>query len=293
MALFKKERKYFALHTHGVEGTVPEAKEVLTPSIPEGLYHKCRHCEKLVLREDLEKNLKICPKCGGYERMGAWERIDMILDPSTFREINDRIVGKNPLDFPDYEKKIEQVQKHSGLNEAMVTGYGRIDGVKVAVGVMDASFIMGSMGSAVGEKAASLVEFATFYKLPLILFSASGGARMQEGIMSLMQMTKVSYALRKHHEEGLLYISVPTDPTTGGVTASFAMLGDFIIAEPKTLIGFAGRRVIEGTIKKKLPEDFQSAEFLLQKGFLDAVVKREELRKYLGRILRLHEGGVV
>lgn len=158
---------------------------------------------------------------------------------------------------------------------------------------MDTSFIMGSMGSAVGEKAASLVEFATFYKLPIILFSASGGARMQEGIMSLMQMTKVSYALRKHHEEGLLYISVPTDPTTGGVTASFAMLGDFIIAEPKTLIGFAGRRVIEGTIKKKLPEDFQSAEFLLQKGFLDAVVKREELRKYLGRILRIHEGGAL
>lgn len=293
MALFKKERKYFELHTHGVETPYSETKEVLTPSIPEGLYHKCRHCEKLVLREELEKNRKICPKCGGYERMSAWERIGMILDEDTFREINGQIAGKNPLEFPHYAEKIERVQQSTGLTEAMVTGYGKVDGVKVAVGVMDANFIMGSMGTAVGEKAASLVEFATFYRLPLILFSASGGARMQEGILSLMQMTKVSYALRKHHEEGLLYISVPTDPTTGGVTASFAMLGDFILSEPKTLIGFAGRRVIEGTIQKKLPDDFQSAEFLLEKGFLDAVVKREELKTYLGRVLRLHEGGAL
>lgn len=290
MALFKKQKKYFALHTHGVEPQVPDTQEVLTPSIPEGLYHKCRHCEKLVLREELEKNRKICPKCGGYERMGAMERLQMVLDENTFKEINGQIVGRNPLDFPGYDRKIEDTQMKSGLTEAVLTGYGRIDGVKVAVGAMDSNFIMGSMGTAVGEKVSSLVEFATFYRLPLVIFSASGGARMQEGILSLMQMTKVSYALKKHHDQGLLYVSVPTDPTTGGVTASFAMLGDFIIAEPKTLIGFAGRRVIEGTIKKKLQEDFQSAEFLLEKGFLDAVVRREEMRSYLGTVLRLHGG---
>lgn len=291
MALFKKERKYFSLHTHGIEASQIKNAEVLTPSVPEGLYHKCRHCEKLILREELEKNMIICPKCGGYERMGAWQRIRLVMDEDTFREINGQIVGKNPLDFPSYDEKIRQLQETTGLSEAVITGYGRIEGIKTAVAVMDANFIMGSMGSAVGEKISSLVEFATFYRLPLVIFAASGGARMQEGILSLMQMTKVSFTLKKHHDEGLLYVSVPTDPTTGGVTASFAMLGDFIIAEPKTLIGFAGRRVIEGTIKKKLPDDFQSAEFLMQKGFLDAVVKREDMRWYLGQVLRLHRGG--
>lgn len=269
---------------------VTEEKADRKPSVPEGMWHKCRGCEKLVLKEDLKKNSLICPKCGTYERMGAWERIELITDEATFREINGNIVGINPLDFPDYESKIQKVQKATGLKEGVITGYATIGGIKAALGVMDSNFIMGSMGAAIGEKIASLAEFAEFHSLPLIIFSASGGARMQEGIVSLMQMSKASFAVKKHSDKGLLYISVPTDPTTGGVTASFAMLGDIIISEPKALIGFAGRRVIEGTIRKKLPEDFQSAEFLMQHGFLDAVVKRKEMKSYLHKLLLLHGG---
>lgn len=269
---------------------VTEEKMDMKPSVPEGMWHKCKGCEKLVLKEDLKRNSLICPKCGTYERMGAWERIELITDKNTFREINGNIMGDNPLDFPGYEAKIEKIKNHTGLNEGVITGYASIGGIKTALGVMDSNFIMGSMGSAIGEKVASLAEFAEFYDLPLIIFSASGGARMQEGIVSLMQMSKASFAIKKHSDKGLLYISVPTDPTTGGVTASFAMLGDIIISEPKALIGFAGRRVIEGTIRKKLPEDFQSAEFLMQHGFLDAVVKRKEMKSYLHKLLLLHGG---
>ena len=287
MAIFKKKRNYFTLHTHAV---LTEDRAELKPSVPEGMWHKCKGCEKLVLKEDLKRNSLICPKCGTYERMGAWERIELIADKGTFREINGNIVGRNPLDFPGYETKIEKVQQASGLNEGVITGYADIGGIRTAVGAMDSNFIMGSMGSAIGEKVASLAEFAEFYNLPLIIFSASGGARMQEGIVSLMQMSKASFAIKKHSDKGLLFISVPTDPTTGGVTASFAMLGDIIISEPKALIGFAGRRVIEGTIRKKLPEDFQSAEFLMQHGFLDAVVKRKEMKSYLHKLLLLHGG---
>lgn len=287
MAIFKKKRNYFTLDTHAVEkAEKPDQK----PSVPEGMWHKCRGCEKPVLKEDLRRNSFICPKCGTYERMGAWDRIGLIADEGTFREINGNIVGKNPLDFPRYEEKISTVQEASGLKEGVVTGYCRIGGIRTAMGVMDSNFIMGSMGSAIGEKIASLAEFAEFYSLPLLIFSASGGARMQEGIVSLMQMTKASYAIKRHSDKGLLYISVPTDPTTGGVTASFAMLGDIILSEPKALIGFAGRRVIEGTIRKELPEDFQSGEFLLHHGFLDAVVKRKEMKDYLARLLRIHGG---
>lgn len=284
MGIFKKnQKKYFTI--------VPEQQvvpEIDKPSFPEGLWVKCKKCEKFLLKEELENNSLICPKCGAYHRMGAYERIALVADADTFKEINEKIVGVDPLDFPGYEAKLPAIRERSGLKEAVVTGYCKIGGMRTAVAAMDSNFMMGSMGSAVGEKIASLVEFAIFYKLPVLIFSASGGARMQEGIISLMQMAKVSAVLKRHSDEGLLYVSIPTDPTTGGVTASFAMLGDIIIAEPKTLIGFAGRRVIEGTIRQKLPEDFQSAEFLLEHGFLDAIVKREDLKDYLHRILLLH-----
>ncbi len=289
MAIFKRKRNYFTLDTHSVE--VKEKAEI-KPSVPEGMWHKCRGCEKMVLKEDLEKNHLVCPKCGTYERMGAKDRIALIADEGTFKEVNGNVVGLNPLDFPGYDEKIKKVQKKTNSFEGIITGYCTIHGVKVAMGVMEPGFIMGSMGSAVGEKVASLAEFAEFYNLPLLIFSASGGARMQEGIVSLMQMTKASYAIKRHSDKGLLYISIPTDPTTGGVTASFAMLGDIILAEPKTLIGFAGRRVIEGTIRQALPDDFQSAEFLLAHGFLDAVVKREEMKNYLHKLLLFHGGEI-
>ena len=289
MAIFKKRRKYFTLDTEELDDvTQVKAK----PSVPEGMYHKCKSCEKLVLKENFLKNLYICPLCGAYERMGAYARIDLVCDEDTFREINENLMGRDPLEFPKYEEKIKGIQRKTDLKEAIITGYGRINGIKIAIGAMDSYFIMGSMGSAVGEKVALLAEFAIKNRLPLIIFSASGGARMQEGIVSLMQMAKVSAAIKRHSDAGLLYISVPTDPTTGGVTASFAMLGDFIISEPKAIIGFAGRRVIEGTIGKKLPDDFQRAEFLMTHGFLDGVVKRQEMKSYLTQILRLHGGGL-
>ncbi len=288
MAIFKKRRKYFTLETEQQDDEVLSKKK---PSVPEGMYHKCASCEKLILKESLTRNHYICPSCGAYERMGAYQRIELICDEQTFREINRNMMGKNPLDFPKYEEKIQGIQRKTSLKEGIVTGYGRVGGMKVAIGAMDSRFIMGSMGSAVGEKVALLAEFALNNQLPLLIFSASGGARMQEGIVSLMQMAKVSAAIKKHSDAGLLYISVPTDPTTGGVTASFAMLGDFILSEPKAIIGFAGRRVIEGTIGKKLPDEFQRAEFLMSHGFLDGVVKREEMRPYLIQILRLHGGG--
>ena len=287
MGIFKKNKQYFTLPPQ--EDTDRSAEAAASaPSIPEGLWTKCVKCDKFIITDDLEKNHGVCPKCGAYHRLGAHARISLIVDKDTFREINENIVGNDPLGFPGYENKLESSRKNSGLKEAVITGYGNIEGIRTAIGVMEPGFMMGSMGTAVGEKLASLIEFAIFYKLPLVIFSASGGARMQEGIMSLMQMAKVSAVLKRHSDEGLLYVSVPTDPTTGGVTASFAMLGDIIIAEPGTLIGFAGRRVIEGTIRQKLPEDFQSAEFLLEHGFLDAIVKREDLKDYLHRLLMIH-----
>ena len=289
MAIFNKRRKYFTLESDLVQG---DELSKTKPSVPEGMYHKCKDCEKLVLQESLLKNHYICPNCGAYERMGAYDRLELICDEHTFKELNENMVGKDPLDFPRYADKIKGIQQKTHLKEGIITGYGRVNDIKVAIGAMDSHFIMGSMGSAIGEKVALLAEFALKNSLPLIIFSASGGARMQEGIISLMQMAKVSAAIKKHSDAGLLYISIPTDPTTGGVTASFAMLGDFILSEPKAIIGFAGRRVIEGTIGKKLPDDFQRAEFLMEHGFLDGVVKREEMKSYITQILRLHGGGL-
>lgn len=269
------------------EGKKGEAKK--EPNIPEGLWRKCNKCRQPIFAEDVKNNYYVCPKCGGYFRVHAYRRIEMLVDEGRFEEWNKEVKFSNPLDFPGYEKKVLATKEKTGLNEAIVTGKGWIEGLPAVIGVCDARFLMSSMGHIVGEKITCAVERATREKLPVILFCASGGARMQEGIISLMQMAKTSAALKKHHEAGQLFISVLTDPTTGGVTASFAMLGDIILAEPKALIGFAGPRVIEQTIGQKLPEGFQRAEFLLEHGFVDMVVERRDQKKVLGRLLRMHQ----
>lgn len=258
------------------------------PAIPAGMWKKCNKCGQPIYVEDVKNNFYICPKCKGYFRVHAYRRLEMILDTGSFDEWNKKMEFSNPLDFPGYEKKTEAAREKTNLDEAIVTGKGEICGLPTAIGVCDARFLMSSMGHVVGEKITGMVERATAEKLPVIIFACSGGARMQEGIVSLMQMAKTSAALKKHHEAGQLFISVLTDPTTGGVTASFAMLGDVILAEPGALIGFAGPRVIQQTIGQKLPDGFQRAEFLLEHGFVDKIVKREEQRETLAQILRLH-----
>ena len=259
------------------------------PSIPEGLWRKCNKCGQPIYVEDVKNNYYVCPKCGGYFRMHAYRRIEMLVDEGTFEEWNKTMEFSNPLNFPGYEKKVQAAKEKTRLDEAIVIGKCAIEGNPAVMGVCDARFIMSSMGHVVGEKITQAVERATTEKLPVILFACSGGARMQEGIVSLMQMAKTSAALKRHHEAGQLFISVLTDPTTGGVTASFAMLGDIILAEPHALIGFAGPRVIEQTIGQKLPEGFQRAEFLLEHGFVDMIVERKDQKQVLGQILKLHQ----
>ena len=261
------------------------------PEVPEGLLRKCNKCGGAIIAEDVKKDHYICPKCGGYFRVHARRRIEMVTDKGSFEEWDSDLQGGNPLEYKGYEEKLEKLQEKTGLSEAVITGKAKIDGRETAIGVCDGRFLMASMGEAVGEKIARAVERATEERLPVILFACSGGARMQEGIVSLMQMAKTSAALKHHSDAGLLYISILTDPTTGGVTASFAMLGDVILAEPKALIGFAGPRVIEQTIGQKLPEGFQRAEFLLEHGFLDAIVERPQMKAVLSKILALHENG--
>jgi len=258
------------------------------PSIPEGLWKKCNKCAQPIYVEDVKNNYYICPQCNGYFRIHAYRRLEMILDEGSFEEWNQEMDFSNPLDFPGYERKIEAAKEKTNLNEAIVTGTGTVSGERTAIGVCDARFLMSSMGHIVGEKITQMVERATKEQMPVIIFACSGGARMQEGIVSLMQMAKTSAALKKHHEAGQLFISVLTDPTTGGVTASFGMLGDIILAEPGALIGFAGPRVIQQTIGQKLPEGFQRSEFLLEHGFIDKIVKREDQKETLARILKLH-----
>lgn len=258
------------------------------PSIPQGLWRKCNKCGQPIYVEDVTNNFYVCPKCGGYFRVHAWRRIEMLMDEGSFEEWDADMEFSNPLDFPGYEKKVQAAKERTKLNEAIVTGKGRIGGEETAFGVCDARFLMSSMGHIVGEKIARMVERATAGKLPVIIYACSGGARMQEGIVSLMQMAKTSAALKKHHDAGQLFISVLTDPTTGGVTASFAMLGDIILAEPNALIGFAGPRVIEQTIRQKLPEGFQRSEFLLAHGFVDKIVERKDQKEVLAQLLRLH-----
>lgn len=259
------------------------------PEVPDGLLKKCNVCKSAIFTQDVKDGYYICPKCHNYFRIHARRRIQMIADEGSFREWDDGLETKNPLNYKGYEEKIRLMQEKTGLDEAILTGSALIHGKKAAVGVCDSRFIMASMGEVVGEKITRMIERATKEKLPVILFACSGGARMQEGIVSLMQMAKTSAALKRHSDAGLLYVSVLTNPTTGGVTASFAMLGDIILAEPGALIGFAGPRVIEQTIGQKLPEGFQKSEFLLKHGFIDRIVERKELKTVLADILSMHE----
>ncbi|ADH98859.1 acetyl-CoA carboxylase, carboxyltransferase subunit beta [Salisediminibacterium selenitireducens] len=275
---FSKRKKY---------ATIPSRNG--KKDIPEGLMSKCPSCKTITYAKELRNHLFVCESCDYHHRIGSSDRIAFTLDEGSFQAFNEDLVAKNPLDFPGYTEKSKADREKSGLNEAVRTGKGTIDGKPVIVAIMDAGFRMGSMGSVVGEKITRAIETAVEDGVPFILFSASGGARMQEGVLSLMQMAKTSTALNQLRNKGLLYVSVMTDPTTGGVSASFASLGDINLAEPGALIGFAGRRIIEQTIREKLPDDFQTAEFLLEHGQLDKVVHRKEMKATLSTILKLHE----
>lgn len=277
MRLFKK-RPYISLQKSTTENG---------PNVPDGMFEKCPHCKKPIYVKALGIE-RICPNCSYSFRIRAQERLLITVDKESFFEWDEAVQTANPLDFPNYEEKIAHVQIATGLREAVVTGEARIDGEQTAIGIMDSHYIMGSMGQAVGEKITRLFETATEKDLPVVLFTASGGARMQEGIISLMQMAKTSAAIKRHSDKGLFYLTVITDPTTGGVTASFAMQGDIILAEPGALIGFAGKRVIEQTIKEVLPDDFQLAETVLKNGFIDSIVKRTDLRETIGHLLSIH-----
>ncbi|MFJ5768314.1 acetyl-CoA carboxylase, carboxyltransferase subunit beta [Psychrobacillus sp. NPDC093180] len=266
--------------------TIPTEKA--KNDVPEGIMMKCPECRKNVFTKDLMKNLKVCPTCDHHMKMTAHERVEIFLDENTFESMDDHLETVNPLNFPSYTEKIKSDAKKTGINEAVLTGVGQLEGQKVVVAIMDSHFRMGSMGSVVGEKITRAIEKATELQVPFIIFTASGGARMQEGVLSLMQMAKTSVALRRHSDHGLLYISILTHPTTGGVSASFASVGDINIAEPKALIGFAGRRVIEQTVREKLPEDFQTAEFLMEHGQLDAVIHRKDMREKVATLVQMH-----
>lgn len=265
-----------------------KSEQANTPNVPEGLWIKCSECGTLAYKDDIINNHHVCTKCGYYFRIDARSRIGMVVDEGTFEEWDSNLDITNPLDFDGYNEKVEGLKKKTGLDEAVITGCGKIGGIDTVIGVCDTRFLMGSMGHNVGEKITRAFEKATELKLPVILFACSGGARMQEGMVSLMQMAKTSAAVKRHDKAGLLYISVLTDPTTGGVTASFAMLGDIILAEPGALIGFAGPRVIKQTIGEDLPEGFQRAEFLLEHGFVDSIVERSVLKETLHALLSFH-----
>jgi acetyl-CoA carboxylase carboxyl transferase subunit beta len=275
--LFRKQRRY---------ATIPSEKA--KKEVPEGVIEKCPSCGTILIAKELEKNLKVCKSCSYHFAMSAPERIQSIVDVGRFFEYDSDLLSEDPLSFPNYPEKLSQDMEKTKLNEAIVTGEGTIGGYPAVIGVMDPRFRMGSMGSVVGEKITRAAERATTKRYPFLLFSASGGARMQEGVLSLMQMAKTSAALEKMNREKVLFVSILTNPTTGGVSASFASLGDINIAEPGALIGFAGRRVIEQTVRQRLPEGFQTAEFLLKHGQLDMVCSRLELRDTLIKILEFH-----
>ncbi|ACV61720.1 acetyl-CoA carboxylase, carboxyl transferase, beta subunit [Desulfofarcimen acetoxidans DSM 771] len=273
--IFRKQ-KYVTLH--------PETKR----EIPEGLWVKCDRCGEILYNKELDKNFKVCEKCGFHFRLSSRERLQMTIDENSFNEFDSELISVNPLGIADYSEKLVVAREKTELNEAIVTGEGAIEGQRVVLAIMDARFIMGSMGAVVGEKFTRAVETAIEKGLPFLAFTASGGARMQEGLLSLMQMAKTTAALAKLDLSGGLYISVMTDPTTGGVSASFASAADIIVAEPGALIGFAGPRVIEQTIRQKLPEGFQRAEFVRQHGFVDKIVSRQQMKSFLAKLLRLH-----
>ncbi len=254
-----------------------------------GKWVKCDACKEIIYKEELHQNFSVCPNCGKHFRLSSRRRIMQIADEGTFQEIGKDILTQDPLNFDGYLKKVEMLKEKTKIDEAVKCGICEIEGQKAVLGVMDANFLMGSMGSCVGERITLAIETAIKHKLPLVLFCVSGGARMQEGMVSLMQMAKTSSAIAKLNEAKLLYISVLTDPTTGGVTASFASLGDIILAEPRALIGFAGPRVIEQTIKQKLPEGFQSSEFLLEHGFIDKIVERKDMKHTIAKLIMYHE----
>lgn len=286
MALFRKKDKYIRINPNRSRiESAPQAK----PEVPDELFSKCPACKEILYKKDLGLE-KTCQHCSYNFRVTAQERMALTVDEGSFEELFTGIETKNPLDFPNYLEKLAATRQKTGLDEAVLTGKATIGGQPVALGIMDSHFIMASMGTVVGEKITRLFELAIEERLPVVLFTASGGARMQEGIMSLMQMAKISAAVKRHSNAGLFYLTVLTDPTTGGVTASFAMEGDIILAEPQTLVGFAGRRVIESTVRENLPDDFQKAEFLQEHGFVDAIVKRQDLPATISRLLRMHGG---
>jgi len=284
--LFGK-KNYFSLDGNEDKRKNDRRKKRNEPSIPDGMWIKCNTCKSIIYKKEVTE-YKLCPECDAHFRMSPEERIAITCDEGSFTELDSGMKPKNPMRYPGYDEVIENAQKKAGIPEAVVTGHAKIDCYEVVLAIMDSHFMMGSMGSVVGEKVTRAVEYATEYRLPIVIFTTSGGARMQEGIISLMQMAKVSSALARHDEAGLLYVTVLTDPTTGGVTASFGMLGDIILAEPKALIGFAGQRVIQATIHQKLPEGFQRAEFQLEHGFADRIVHRKKIREELATILKLH-----
>ncbi len=268
----------------------PVQNKKIAIDIPKDKWEKCPNCKEIIYKTELIQNNEICPYCNYYFRMNSKKRIELITDENTFKEFNLNIKTSNPLHLKDYLKKLDSISKDTDLDEAVLCGSAKIDKEDAVICVMDSHFFMGSMGSVVGEKITNAIEYATKNRLPLIIFCASGGARMQEGIVSLMQMAKTTEALSKHDEAGLLYISVLTDPTYGGVTASFASLGDIIIAEPKAMIGFAGQKVIKETINEELPEGFQTSEFLLEHGFIDMIVERDHLKEIIAKLIKYHKG---
>lgn len=280
------EDLFKVVKTRAENDNMVEKKSKVT--IPDDLLFKCPRCNNVMFMDDFEGASKVCCECSYHARLTARERLNITIDKGTFVEYDANMTSKNPIGFDGYEEKIAKMQESTGLKDAVITGECHIRNKHCVIAVMDSHFMMASMGSVVGEKITRAFERAAEKNLPIVIFTASGGARMQEGIVSLMQMAKTSAAAARHSEKGLLYITVLTDPTTGGVTASFASLGDIIIAEPKVLVGFAGRRVIEGTIKQRLPDDFQSAEFLLEHGFVDMIVNRKNMRRMISRLIRLH-----
>ncbi len=268
---------------------IPQNNKISKIDIPVGKWIKCDKCKEILYKDKVRDNLNICPNCGNYFRMHINRRLELIIDEGTYKKFDIDIETTNPLGLDDYPKKLKTLREKTKLEEAVACGTGKINGEDVVICIMDSGFLMGSMGVVVGEKITYAIEQAIEQKLPLIIFAVSGGARMQEGIISLMQMAKTTAALTKLDEAGLLYISVLTDPTYGGVTASFASLGDIILAEPKAMIGFAGQRVIEQTIGESLPEGFQTAEFLLEHGFIDKIVERKDLKDTIYDLILLHK----